>query len=245
MKRSVYLPLLVLLASALAPTLLPAQRTLSALQLDSASARLDRFAGTLAPVELALWEELLRRAAAAPAPGRDVRIVAIRRTGSGGTCGSAGVIDAGRRVDQPAFVSDLLAGVFQAVIDRSIQQMEEYQKLIDSVAESVEDFRGSNVAARGDRDELVSRYPAAERQPDASRALARRLAELTLVLPDEDRAALEWLLTRAVVAPPARASAIPDPLGPVSLREALGINTRARRRAPAPITAAEVWTLRC
>lgn len=142
-------------------------------------------------------------------------------------------------------MADLVAGVFQAVIDSSIQQMEEYQKLIDSVSESVEDFRGSNVAARGDRDELVPRYPAAQRQPDASRVLARRLAELTLVIRDEERAALEWLLTRAVVAPSARASTGPNPLGPVTLREALGIEPRIPPRGRAPITTAEAWTLRC
>lgn len=45
MKRSVCLTLLVLLASGLAPTLLAAQGTVTSLQLGSASARLDRFAG--------------------------------------------------------------------------------------------------------------------------------------------------------------------------------------------------------
>jgi hypothetical protein len=245
MKRSVCLTLLVLLASGLAPTLLPAQRTVTSVHLDSASARLDRFAGTLGPAERALWDGLLRRAASAPVAGREVRVVAILRTGARSLCGGPGLIDTRLRVDYPAFVADLVAGVFQAVIDSSIKQMEEYQNLIDGVAEAVENVRSLDVAAPVRNDTLVRASPAQGPRPDASRVLARRLAELSFEMREEERASLEWLLTRAVVAPSARASTVPDPLGPVTLREALGIEPRTRPRGPAPITSAESWTLRC
>jgi hypothetical protein len=246
MKRSTHLMLLAVLASGFAPDLLHAQRTVTSLHLDSASARLHRFAGTLGPAERVLWDGLLRRAASAPASGRDVRMVAIRRTGAGGACGIAGLIGSGPRVDHPAFVADLVEGVFQAVIDRSIQQMEEYQNLVESVSDAVDDYRGRDVVAAPLRDDaLMGGSPAAGRRPDASRGLARRLAELILQVQEDERAVLEWLLTRAVVAPPTRASIKPDPLGPVSLREALGIQPRIGPRGRAPIATAEAWTLRC
>jgi hypothetical protein len=244
MKRFAHLTLLALLASGLAPALLPAQRTVTSLQLDSASARLDRFAGTLGAAERALWDGLLRRAASAPAPGRDVRMVAIRRTGAGGACGSSALIDPRPQADHPAFVADLLAGVFQAVIDRSIQQMEAYQNLVDGVSDVVENYRTLGATAPVRNDALVPESPVG-RRPDASGVLARRLAELILEVREEERAALEWLLTRAVVAPPARASTKPDPLGPVTLREALGVERRILPRGRAPIATAEAWTLRC
>jgi hypothetical protein len=246
MKRSTHLMLLALLASGAAPDLLPAQLTVTSLHLDSASARLHRFAGTLGPAERVLWDGLLRRAASAPTSGRDVRMVAIRRTGAGGACGIAALIGSRSQGDHPAFVADLVAGVFQAVVDRSIQQMEDYQNLVESVSDAVDDYRGRDVVAAPLHDlPLVRGPPAARRRADASGVLARRLSELILEVQEEERAVLEWLLTRAVVAPPARASTEPDRLGPVSLREALGIERRIRPRERPPIARAEAWTLRC
>ena len=43
-------------------------------------------------------------------------------------------------VDFPGFVSDLINGVFDAIIDASIQQMEAYTDLVDSISETVDEF---------------------------------------------------------------------------------------------------------
>jgi hypothetical protein len=43
-------------------------------------------------------------------------------------------------VDFPDFVSDLIKGVFDAIVDASIQQMEAYTDLLDSVSETVDEF---------------------------------------------------------------------------------------------------------
>ncbi len=63
--------------------------------------------------------------------------------------------DAARAVDAvdfPAFVAGLVQGVFQAVVDASIQQMKAYAALVDGVARAVEaaaaEVRGATDEAR-------------------------------------------------------------------------------------------------
>jgi hypothetical protein len=43
-------------------------------------------------------------------------------------------------VDFPVFVADLIAGVFQAIVDASIEQMEAYADLLDEVTKSLDEF---------------------------------------------------------------------------------------------------------
>jgi hypothetical protein len=45
------------------------------------------------------------------------------------------------QVDFPKFVGDLINGVFNAIVDSSIQQMDSYSKLLSEVANSIEDRR--------------------------------------------------------------------------------------------------------
>lgn len=52
----------------------------------------------------------------------------------------AGADDLVEAVDFPAFVSDLIHGVFKAIIDASIKQMEAYAGLLTSVATAVDEF---------------------------------------------------------------------------------------------------------
>jgi hypothetical protein len=47
-------------------------------------------------------------------------------------------------VDFPGFVSDLIGGVFQAVVDASVQQMREYAELLEGASKSVDDFADDN-----------------------------------------------------------------------------------------------------
>src|SRR6185295_5846282 len=64
-----------------------------------------------------------------------------------------------RQVNFPAFVAELIRGVFNAVVDASIQQMKAYGELVQSVAMSLNDFRDANVSENQGRDHLVSKYP--------------------------------------------------------------------------------------
>lgn len=64
-----------------------------------------------------------------------------------------------REVNFPNFVAELIQGVFQAVVDASVQQMKAYGDMVQSVAMSLSDFRDQNVSPNQGRDHLVSKYP--------------------------------------------------------------------------------------
>jgi len=57
------------------------------------------------------------------------------------------------------FVGGLIRGVFQAINDSSIKQMEEYGKLVAQVAKSLESFREDNVTPNQGRDHMVEKFP--------------------------------------------------------------------------------------
>jgi hypothetical protein len=85
-----------------------------------------------------------------------------KELGDFGTGIAVGVAQAGellRQVNFPAFVAELIRGVFNAVVDASIQQMKAYGELVQSVAMSLNDFRDANVSENQGRDHLVSKYP--------------------------------------------------------------------------------------
>lgn len=73
-----------------------------------------------------------------------------------------GVTQVGRMINEvnfPGFVSSLVKGTFNAVVDASIQQMKAYGELVQSVAMSVNDFRDQNVSPAQGRSHLVSKFP--------------------------------------------------------------------------------------
>lgn len=80
---------------------------------------------------------------------------------SSGTTGRVGevaraTLDA---IDFPAFVSGLIQGTFQAIVDSSVQQMEAYAELLKQVAGTVDSFMAENVSDGMARDYLADRYP--------------------------------------------------------------------------------------
>ena len=79
--------------------------------------------------------------------------------GTGVRTGIEGAGQLLREVDFPVFVSELIRGVFQAIVDASIQQMQAYSELVQSVALSLNEFRDQNVTENQARDQLVSQYP--------------------------------------------------------------------------------------
>jgi hypothetical protein len=69
---------------------------------------------------------------------------------------------AGALVDEinfPSFVAGLVGGVFDAVVDASIRQMEEFANLVSAVAKDVDQFTQENVSTNNARDWLAERYP--------------------------------------------------------------------------------------
>ncbi len=87
----------------------------------------------------------------------------------------ANVVDS---VDFPGFVAELIQGVFQAIVDASIQQMEAFAELVSNVSKSVDAFMKDNVSEDQARDYLVNQYPD-HLQPDLE---AGRIAQR----PDSD-----------------------------------------------------------
>jgi hypothetical protein len=59
----------------------------------------------------------------------------------------------------PTFVSDLIQGSFQAIVDASIQQMEAFGELLANVAKTVDEFMADNITDNQARDWLAGAYP--------------------------------------------------------------------------------------
>jgi len=64
-----------------------------------------------------------------------------------------------REVNFPTFVSELINGVFHAIVTSSIEQMEAYGRLVADVAKTLNQFRDENVTANQGRDHLVDTFP--------------------------------------------------------------------------------------
>ena len=63
------------------------------------------------------------------------------------------------RVDFPQFVAGLIEGVFNAIVDSSIKQMEAYAELVSNVSKSVDQYMKDNVSVNNARDYLLDKYP--------------------------------------------------------------------------------------
>ncbi len=62
-------------------------------------------------------------------------------------------------VDFPGFVADLVNGVFDAMVDASLRQMEAYAELLESVSRTVDQFIEDNVTDDQARDYLLDTFP--------------------------------------------------------------------------------------
>lgn len=62
-------------------------------------------------------------------------------------------------VNFPEFVSGLIKGVFHAIVQSSIEQMEAYGRLVADVAKTLNQFRDENVSENQGRDHLVDQFP--------------------------------------------------------------------------------------
>ncbi|WP_428267251.1 hypothetical protein [Haliangium sp.] len=64
-----------------------------------------------------------------------------------------------KTVDFPAFVSGLIQGVFQAVVDASIQQMRAFAELMAAASMTVDQFARDQIGGDEARRQLVGKYP--------------------------------------------------------------------------------------
>jgi hypothetical protein len=61
-------------------------------------------------------------------------------------------------IDFPSFVSGLIQGTFQAIVDSSIQQMQAYAEMLKQIAGTVDQFMADNVSDGMAKDYLADRY---------------------------------------------------------------------------------------
>ncbi|HEY0990245.1 MAG TPA: hypothetical protein VGD80_24505, partial [Kofleriaceae bacterium] len=62
-------------------------------------------------------------------------------------------------VDFPKFVASLVQGVFRAIVEASIQQMQAFSELLAATSKSVDQFAGENITDSQARDFLANRHP--------------------------------------------------------------------------------------
>jgi hypothetical protein len=62
-------------------------------------------------------------------------------------------------VDFPKFVASLVQGVFRAIVEASIQQMQAFSELLAATSKSVDQFAGDNITDSQARDFLANRHP--------------------------------------------------------------------------------------
>jgi hypothetical protein len=79
----------------------------------------------------------------------------------GAVAASSGVdalTDLVESVDFPTFVASLVKGVFRAIVDASIQQMEAFAELVKNVSKSVDEYMKDNISENQARDYLADKY---------------------------------------------------------------------------------------
>jgi len=72
-------------------------------------------------------------------------------------------------IDFPDFVSDLIQGTFEAIVDATIQQMDAYTELLENVTESIDQFIANNTG-----DNHAEDYLSEEFKIDAITSIDRR-----------------------------------------------------------------------
>lgn len=100
---------------------------------------------------------LSRAQADAPAPASTTPVASSKPPATETIARRAGAMV--NEIDFPGFVSQLVHGTFDAIVDASIRQMESYSSLVSAVAKTVDQFTEENVTFNQARDWLASRYP--------------------------------------------------------------------------------------
>ncbi|MCU7921750.1 MAG: hypothetical protein KZQ88_03540 [Candidatus Thiodiazotropha sp. (ex Dulcina madagascariensis)] len=80
-------------------------------------------------------------------------------------------------VDFPEFVSGLIQGVFQAIVDASIQQMEAYGELLAATSKTVGQFASDHISDAQAREHIASRHPSVVRIANTAEGAQLQLRE--------------------------------------------------------------------
>lgn len=86
-----------------------------------------------------------------------------------------------KAVDFPGFVSELVQGVFEAIVDVSIQQMKSYAEFLASVSKSIDEFVDDNSDDEGARDRLAVHRGAEAPRRDLAKGRQQQLATMVLM----------------------------------------------------------------
>jgi hypothetical protein len=116
-----------------------------------------------------------------PPPEEQLRRRLAEKPGQVGADFQAGAIKAGveefgalvTKVDFPNFVSGLVQGVFRAIIDASIQQMQAFGELLQATAKTVDEFAQDNITDGMARDHIARTYPSAVQVDTSANGPAR------------------------------------------------------------------------
>lgn len=92
-----------------------------------------------------------------PAPGSQAPAQAAPQGGAASRVGDVAKATLGA-IDFPRFVSSLIQGTFQAIVESHIQQMEAYATLLKNVAMTVDRFMVDNISNNMARDYLADQY---------------------------------------------------------------------------------------
>jgi hypothetical protein len=214
------------LALAAAPAAAQQTVTVEPAHLEALESRLNRFAATLPAAERAVWDGILRRAAAAPVESAEFRIAPVLQIGPGGGCESAAmpedagrvgiIIQGGREAAERAGI--IIQGGREAAGREGIM----VQGGLVPPRRAGAARTGTAARAPG-RPSSCKVSVAANGAPPAM-GLGVRVAALAADLPEAERAVINWLLTRSLAH-----SDVPADTGPVSLRQALGIQAQPPR----------------
>jgi hypothetical protein len=78
-----------------------------------------------------------------------------------------------KAVDFPKFVASLVQGVFRAIVDASIQQMQAFSELLSAAGKSVDQFAGDSISDGMARDFIANQNPKAVRVDENGRLRSR------------------------------------------------------------------------
>ena len=239
------------LALAAAPAAAQQTVTLEPAHLQSLETRLNAWAAALPGAERALWDDVLRRAASAPVATGEIRVAPVLQIGPGGGCESPGAREDARRVGiivQGGREAAERAGIIiqGGLVARPGAGIAEGVRRSDRATAG---GRPGVAAARVPRPQnscIVAIGPKQDDPAAPPQSLGRRLAGLASDLPEEERGALNWLLTRAIAVPGTANPNDPRPTPAASVRRALGLDPLAigpKQDDPAPPPPSR-WVLR-
>jgi hypothetical protein len=92
-------------------------------------------------------------------PNKPTKTASDKMNANAAKQGVGSLVQAVEGVNFPKFVAGLIDGVFNAIVDSSIKQMEAYAELVKNISKSVDQYMKDNVSENQSRDYLVNRYP--------------------------------------------------------------------------------------